>query len=164
MKRIIIITATALIIFLPAVSSGQGGDGEGKKRMGPPEGKGGKQQELIKTFDKDGDGKLSEEELVAVRTAREEKMRTQWTEQFKGMDKDGNESISIEEWISFHETRIAAAREKMQAGEKGKRGRKGMNRGDNGAGKGEDPAADGTHPENDAVETGPVDPGNKDGI
>jgi len=164
MKRIIIITATALIVFLPAVSSGQGGGGEGKKRMGDGEGKGKMHQELIKTFDKDGDGKLSEEELAAVRTAREEKMRNQWTEQFKGMDKDGNGSISIEEWISFHETRIAAAREKMQGGEKGKRGRKGMNRDENNAGGGEDVVPPENPAENDKAGTEPAVAGDEGGM
>lgn len=63
-------------------------------------------QEMIKKYDTDGDGKLSEQERNAASVAREQEMQTRMLERFSAMDKDGNGSISKEEWLaSFKDMR-----------------------------------------------------------
>ena len=56
-------------------------------------------QELIKKYDADGDGKLSEKERETARAAFELEMQARMLERFTAMDKDGNGSVSKEEWL-----------------------------------------------------------------
>lgn len=57
-------------------------------------------KEMLKKFDKDGDGKLNEEEKAALHTAMQEraaKMKTENPELFKKLDKDGDGKLTPEE-------------------------------------------------------------------
>ena len=65
---------------------------EGGKKGGPPEGRPSR-EEMIKKFDKDGDGKLSEDERAELRKAMEAR-RKEFMAKF---DKDGDGKLNEEE-------------------------------------------------------------------
>jgi len=72
--------------------------------------------EIIKRFDKDGDGKLSDEEKAAARKAMQDRQRAgsdRMAEFIKKFDKDGDGKLSDEEKAAarkaFQERRKAAA-------------------------------------------------------
>ena len=111
--------------------------------------------DLLKRFDKDGDGKLSEEELAAAEAARKEMMERKALERFTAIDTDGNGCISKEEWLA-HAKQMAKEQPHRGPGDK-----KHKDHGNNGVGNGEDPAPPGNPPVNDGPGTGPGDPGNK---
>jgi Ca2+-binding EF-hand superfamily protein len=105
----LIIVAT--VIGLAGVANAE----EGKRPMRPdnrvdnPEAR-----EMLKKFDKDGDGKLNEEERMAAKEvykAREEAFKKEMLEKF---DKDGNGELSEEE-------REAAKKERMSKHEEHKK-------------------------------------------
>lgn len=82
---------------------GQRGGAEGRRRGpgGPGGGPGGfNREELIKQFDKDGDGKLSEEEQKAARAQLEERRK----ETLKKFDKDGDGKLNDEERAAMRES------------------------------------------------------------
>jgi hypothetical protein len=78
-----IIIASALI----AVASAQAPEGPKPERKGPP---GGPPAEIIAKFDKDGDGKLSEDERKAMMEERKKEMIAKF-------DKDGDGELNEEE-------------------------------------------------------------------
>ena len=61
-----------------------------QRGQGPP-------PELVKQFDKDGDGKLSPEEAKAAREARQAKMEEHRKEAIAKFDADGDGKLSPEE-------------------------------------------------------------------
>ena len=65
---------------------------EGGKKGGPPEGRPSR-EEMIKKFDKDGDGKLSDDEKAELRKAMEAR-RKEFIARF---DKDGDGKLNEEE-------------------------------------------------------------------
>lgn len=70
------------------------------ERKGPkmtPEQRSAHHAEMIKKFDKDGDGKLSEEEKTAMKSERKEKGKNRRAEMIKKFDKDGDGKLSEEE-------------------------------------------------------------------
>ncbi len=69
-------------------------------RPGPP-------PELLKKFDKDGDGKLSEEERKAMREAHQASMEERRKEMLEKYDKDGDGQLSEEERKTMREARQA---------------------------------------------------------
>ena len=87
------------------------GGGEGGRmgghgpRMGGPgnEGQpmavigGGDREEILKKFDKDGDGKLSQEERQAMREDRKAEIEARHADMIKKFDKDGDGKLSDEE-------------------------------------------------------------------
>ena len=84
-----LITPLCILLGTCLIAGAQGNpDKPGKPhRKGPPP------PEVIKEFDKDGDGKLSEEERKAMRGAMEQRNK----EKFKEFDKDGDGKLSEEE-------------------------------------------------------------------
>ena len=73
----------------PAGKSGEHKDGPG----------GFMREEMVKKFDKDGDGKLSDEEKAAAKTEMEAKR----AEMHKEFDKDGDGKLSDDERKAMHE-------------------------------------------------------------
>ena len=59
--------------------------------------------EMLKKFDKDGDGQLSEEEREAMREARKGEMEARRAEMLKKYDKDGDGKLSMEEREAMRE-------------------------------------------------------------
>ena len=64
--------------------------------------------EILEKFDKDGDGKLNEEERQAAKANREEMMKARKAEMLKKFDTDGDGKLSEEE-----EAAMKAERKKM---------------------------------------------------
>lgn len=160
-------TLLRIACVLAALSLGAWAEGDGAEKAKPycpPEGKGEVQQpgdgklkdELLKRFDKDGDGKLSEEELAAAEAARKEMMEKKALERFAEIDTDANGSISKEEWLVHSKKMMEGKRPGHGPGAQKRKGH-----GNNGVGNGEDPAPPGNPPVNDGPGTGPGDPGNK---
>jgi hypothetical protein len=89
-----IIIASALI----AVASAQAPEGPKPERKGPP---GGPPAEIIAKFDKDGDGKLNDEEAKAAREAMQAKRK----EAEAKYDKDGDGKLSEDERKAMMEER-----------------------------------------------------------
>jgi hypothetical protein len=105
-------TAFALLLLIgaclmaPASVLAQPPEDGGKKGGRPPRGE--MRERMLREYDKDGDGKLNEEERKAARDAREQRM-------LKEFDKDGDGKLSDEE--------REAARQRRQLGEgRGERG------------------------------------------
>jgi hypothetical protein len=88
MKPIKAITALAILLGTCLIAGAEGKPGKpGKPHpKGPP-------PEMLKKFDKDGDGKLSEDERKAMREAIQERHK----DKFKEFDKDGDGKLSKEE-------------------------------------------------------------------
>jgi hypothetical protein len=78
---------------LVTVASAQAPEGPKPERKGP---QGGPPAEMIAKFDKDGDGKLSDEEKKAMMEARKKQMLTKF-------DKDGDGKLSDEEKKAMRE-------------------------------------------------------------
>lgn len=93
-KQLIIIAASIGLI-------GAANAEEGKKKR--PEGK--LPPEIIAKFDKDGDGKLNDEERAAAKAAREEMMKARKAEMLKKFDTDGDGKLSDEEEAAMREAR-----------------------------------------------------------
>ena len=72
-------------------------------KPGKPHRKGPPPPEILKEFDKDGDGKLSEDEHKAMRDAMQERYKDKWKE----FDKDGDGKLSDQEKEAMKEARKA---------------------------------------------------------
>jgi len=163
MKKAIVVVISALAVLAAGAwaedageSTGGKGLGEGQLKRGRPDNP--LRMEILKQFDADGDGKLSETERAAAEAAREEKMKERMLERFRAMDADGNKCVSEDEFLSFLKREHEANR--------GQRGKPGQGRprgpgGNNGVGNGEDGPPPGNPPVNDGPGTGPGNPGNK---
>ena len=84
---------------------------EGGKKGGPPEGRPSR-EEVMKKFDKDGDGKLSEEERAAARAEMQKRREAgglkgkgseKQAEMLKKFDKDGDGKLSEDERTAMRE-------------------------------------------------------------
>jgi hypothetical protein len=91
-KTLIIIGATIGLI-------GSASAEEGKKKRPPFK----VPPEVIAKFDKDGDGKLNEEERKAAKAAHEEIMKARKEEMLKKFDKDGDGELNDEEKAAMKE-------------------------------------------------------------
>jgi len=69
--------------------------------------------EIIEKFDKDGDGKLNDDERKAARAGREEMMQARKAEMLKKFDKDGDGKLSDEERAAMREERKKMILEKF---------------------------------------------------
>ncbi len=69
--------------------------------------------EVIEKFDKDGDGKLNEEERQAARAAGKERMEAKRKEMIAKFDKDGDGKLSEEEEQAMREARRKMMMEKF---------------------------------------------------
>ncbi|MEO7100549.1 MAG: EF-hand domain-containing protein [Luteolibacter sp.] len=79
--------------------------------------------EILKKFDKDGDGKLSEEEFKAMQDERKAENEKRRAEMLKKYDKDGDGKLSDEERATMKaemEAKRAALLEKYDANKNGK--------------------------------------------
>jgi uncharacterized membrane protein len=94
-----LITPLCILLGTCLIAGAQGNpDKPGKPhRKGPPP------PEMLKKFDKDGDGKLSDEERKAMREAMQERNK----EKFKKFDKDGDGKLSDEERKAMREAHKA---------------------------------------------------------
>jgi Ca2+-binding EF-hand superfamily protein len=99
----IMMAGVAVVLVCSAQAKKPGKDGP--RRELPPE--------IIKRFDKDGDGKLNKEEMAAAKAAREERMKAQKEEMLKKFDKDGDGKLSEEERKAMHEELKKRAIEKF---------------------------------------------------
>ena len=63
--------------------------------------------EILRTFDKDGDGKLSLDELQAMQAARGEKMQQHRKEMLAKYDTNGDGQLSLEEFKAMQADRLA---------------------------------------------------------
>lgn len=68
--------------------------------------------EMVKKYDKDGDGKLSDEEREAMKKDRRERMEQRRAEMLKQYDKDGDGKLSDEERKPMIEARKKAREER----------------------------------------------------
>ena len=93
---LVILTASTCVYAKPAKADNQGD----KPRMQM-------RAEAIKAFDKDGDGKLSEEERTAMQEARKGKGEEMRAAALKAFDKDGDGKLSEEERTAMQEARKA---------------------------------------------------------
>ena len=105
------------------------GSGEGQKpvrghrggEVGPmPEMGGPDRQEMLKKFDKDGDGKLSPEERQAMREARKAEFEARHAEMLKKFDTDGDGQLSETERQAMREARKAEMLKKFDKDGDGK--------------------------------------------
>jgi len=102
--------AGLMLITAPALSDETDGDQTGRgprggfRRQGGPGG-GPMRGMLLRRFDKDGDGKLNDEEKAAAKAAREEHV--------KKFDKDGDGELNQEERKAAREAIREQVREKM---------------------------------------------------
>lgn len=125
MKRNVLLIGGTMIALLGAVAMANAAPGEGR-----PDGKKGrrigeeKRAEMLKKFDKDGDGKLSEEERQAMREEMQKRggERPSREEMLKKFDKDGDGELNEEERQAMRE---AMGGRKDAPGGKGERGAKG---------------------------------------
>ena len=78
----------------------EGDDGRAPPRMEHH----GKMQDHLKEMDADGDGKVSETEMTAYRSAK-----------FKQADADGDGTLTQTELVSFHQAEMQRRREERQA-------------------------------------------------
>lgn len=95
-------------------AEGDGPDNGGKKGK---KGKGQREmpEHVIKKFDKDGDGKLNEEERQAAREARKEMQKAGRAKMLKRFDKDGDGKLSDEERKTARETMQKERKEMHEA-------------------------------------------------
>jgi Ca2+-binding EF-hand superfamily protein len=98
--------ATSMTAYAEGDQRGQGkGDpGKGGSRKGPP-------PEMIKQFDKDGDGKLSEDERKEARAAMEKRREEGKAKMLKRFDADGDGELSEDERKKMRETMDAKRKE-----------------------------------------------------
>lgn len=76
--------------------------------------------EILEKFDKDGDGKLNEEERAAAKAAREEMMEARKKEMLGKFDKDGDGELNGEEKEAMKEGRKKMMLEKFDKDGDGK--------------------------------------------
>ena len=95
----------AMATSMTAYAQGnQRGQGKGGQRKGPP-------PEMVKQFDKDGDGKLSEEERKEARAAMEKRREAGKAKMLERFDADGDGKLSDEERNKMKETMEAKRKE-----------------------------------------------------
>lgn len=108
MKSLCFIATLAIIASGAIAQDAPRGQGRGGNNPG---GRGGAPTaEMIKEFDKDGDGKLSEDERTAMRTAFRERAEKARAEREKEFDKDGDGKLNDEE----RKAMMDANRERME--------------------------------------------------
>jgi hypothetical protein len=90
MKTTLFATLAALVGTC-MIASAQDGPNRPKRPQGPPPG------EVLKEFDKDGDGKLSDDERTALRESMKAKAEERRKEMMKKYDTDGDGKLSNEE-------------------------------------------------------------------
>ncbi|MCP5536336.1 MAG: hypothetical protein H7A51_08905 [Akkermansiaceae bacterium] len=105
-------TKTLMTGIAAAIALSMTANAEGDGKKGPRDGKrpGGPHPELLKKFDKDGDGKLNEEERAAAKEAMEARRAAF----IKKHDTDGDGKLSDEEKKAAREA-IAAKRKEIHA-------------------------------------------------
>lgn len=115
--RPLTLTAVALLLTCGLATAQDEGKPERKRPEGAPN-----RAEMLKRFDKDGDGKLSETEREAARKTREKQME-QIKERSKQMleefDADGDGKLDEDERASAKEAMKAKALEKFDKDEDG---------------------------------------------
>ncbi|MDD4869996.1 MAG: EF-hand domain-containing protein [Kiritimatiellae bacterium] len=89
--RVVIVAVMAVCLVLGSArclfaQDGKGGHGKGKIS-----------EEILKKFDKDGDGKLNDEEKAAAKAAMEAKKAEREKKMLAEFDKDGDGKLSDEE-------------------------------------------------------------------
>jgi hypothetical protein len=92
-------TRTLITIAAAIGLSGAAHAEEGKKERPPHK----LPPEVIAKFDKDGDGKINEEERAAAKAAREEMQAARKKEVLEKFDKDGDGKLNDEERMAAHE-------------------------------------------------------------
>ncbi len=109
MKFLLLATACSLFLALglradePAEKPAPAGEKPAGKSGEHKDGPGGfMREEMMKKFDKDGDGKLSDEEKAAAKTEMEAKR----AEMLKEFDKDGDGKLSDDERKAMHDAYI----------------------------------------------------------
>jgi Ca2+-binding EF-hand superfamily protein len=78
-------------------AKGKRGDGKRGGKDGKGRRRGPSRADILKKFDKDGDGKLNEAEQKAAREHMKKQREKRFEEMFKKADKDGNGKISADE-------------------------------------------------------------------
>ena len=76
----------------------------------------------IKKYDKNGDGKLSEEEAKAMAEEKKEIAEKRHEEKLKNYDTDGNGKLSDEEKIAMHKTEDAKKQQILEKYDANKNG------------------------------------------
>ena len=133
-KFLTILAAVTLACGLNAMP-----DREGGKKGGPPEGRPSR-EEVMKKFDKDGDGKLSESERAELRKTMEAR-RKEFMAKF---DKDGDGKLNEEERKAAMAARPKPGEGRPEGKPRGPGGKKGKGKGKREGGKkkkGDDPEA-----------------------
>jgi len=113
MKRVLMVAGAALV----AVSFGYP---TSVRAEGAEKGKGGGRGEMLKNFDKDGDGKLNDEEKAAAKAAWEAKRAEEHKAMLAKFDKDGDGKLNDEEMKAMHEARKAEMEKKFDTDGDGK--------------------------------------------
>ena len=101
-KSIVMIAAS---LCLAGAAHAEEGKPERPNRKLPPG--------ILEKFDKDGDGKLNEDERKAARLAGEDAMKARKAEMLKKFDKDGDGKLSEEEETAMREERKKMMLEKF---------------------------------------------------
>jgi len=107
-KSLIVIAASLGLI---GAASAEGEKPRGEHRKLPPE--------IIAKFDKDGDGKLNDEERAAARSAREGMMEARKKEMLEKFDTDKDGTLDDTEKAAMHEARKKMMLEKFDANKDG---------------------------------------------
>jgi hypothetical protein len=122
------ILCLALVLSVSVASAQDGAKkgrrpgGRGPGGAGAPGGRGGRMmEEMIKKFDKDGDGKLSDDERAEARKAMEGDFAKRREEMTKKYDKDGDGKLSDEEREAMRKE-FGAQRGGQRPGGPGQRG------------------------------------------
>lgn len=121
MKPISSILSALLLMPLAVLAQGPEGPppgGPDGPRHGRPEGP--PPAEIIAKFDKDGDGKLSEDERAAMKEARKTMMEARKKEILAQFDKDGDGKLNDEEKAAAKEARQKLMLEKFDKDGDGK--------------------------------------------
>jgi hypothetical protein len=103
MKTTWMITLGAMLgsCLIASAQNGPAGEGRPNRPHGPPP------PEVVKQFDKDGDGKLSPEERQAMHQERKARMEERRKEMLEKYDADGDGKLSPEEKAKAREERKA---------------------------------------------------------
>ena len=141
-KFLTILAAVTLACGLNAMP-----DREGGKKGGPPDGRPSR-EEVMKKFDKDGDGKLSESERAELRKAMANRGapggRRPPPQLMKQFDKDGDGKLNEEERKAAMAARPKPGEGRPEGKPRGPGGKKGKGKGKKEGGKkkkGDDPEA-----------------------
>lgn len=108
----LLITGIAISLAGSLTAAAQEGPGKGRKGKGP---QGPRHDAVVKKFDKDGDGKLSEEEREEARKAMQAKRKEAHAKMIEKFDKDGDGKLNEEERKQAHEAMKAQRKEIHEA-------------------------------------------------